>query len=99
MQELAEDEGVECDNYYKGEIQLKNPTVHQGFSFKRRKRLVRARQENLFARMKQFNVLRAIFHHDWERHGSCFISVAIIVQLNMYHGKGNLQKVAYDLTY
>ena len=96
---LAEDEGVETDAYYKGEYALKNVNVHRGRTFKEQKKLVRARGENVFSRFKRFGVLRKRFTHKLEKHQICFRSVAVLVQLNMNHGRGNLFQVDYDLIY
>ena len=96
---LADDEGVECDNFYKGEDQLKNPKVHQGASYKNQKKKVRARHENLNARLKLFKVLDETFRHDHRKHGICFRAVAVVVQTNMNHDRGSLFEVEYNIRY
>ena len=96
---LCDDEGVECDQFYQGDPRLKNPKVHQGARYRRQKKEVRARQENLNARLKRFKVLDDSFRHDLSKHGECFRAVAVLTQIGLNHGRWSLKRIRYNLEY
>ncbi len=48
----------------------------------------KSRQETLFARFKNFHVLKHRFRHDIALHERCLLAVAVIVQIDMDCGNG-----------
>ena len=58
---------------------------------------VRARQETVNKRIKQFGILRHIFHSSMDRHGLCFRAIAVITQLSFHDGETLFQIEGYEL--
>ena len=65
-------------------------TTRAGHDPATKKFLARAksRQETLFARFKNFHVLKYRFRHDIKLHERCLLAVAVIVQIDMDCGNG-----------
>jgi hypothetical protein len=103
---LCEDEGVECDAFYKGNPRFKSPQVYvQGTNDGKQKSIVRGRHENINGRLKIFQVLNVPFRHAkprekmMEKHGNCFNAIAVITQLKLSIGGDELYDVEYDVSY
>jgi len=86
-----EDKVVVCDRVYrdkkrKGNDDLALPCIGdlpEIFTFKSR---LRARQESLNGRLKDFRILFDTFHHNPDNHGYAFGAVLCLVQFAMNHG-------------
>ena len=78
---IPENKRIIGDSGLKGES-TKSLTTNPGHSKEVKKFFARAkaRQETLFARMKNFDVLRHRFRHGIELHKICLEAVAVIVQ-------------------
>ena len=48
---------------------------------------LRAKQETANKRLKQFNVLKRVYRHDINTHGTCFRAVAAVTQLALQNGE------------
>ena len=90
---LEEHERVEADNGYKdGDPEVtKTPSgiTHKAEKKEFRNR-VRARQETVNKRVKQWGVMgndSQAFRHDMDRHQSCFHAVLVITQLAIENGE------------
>jgi hypothetical protein len=101
---LLEDEYVEADSGYRGDSKLMTPQVSLSSNQRKQKSKVRARHENVNARLKVFNVLNISFRHMnpsvemMEKHGSCFKAVVVLTQLKFQAGE-KLCDVHYDAIY
>lgn len=60
---IAEDEGVECDQGYKGDARMKQNNVNRSRKDRSQKSKARSRNEVINSRLKQFNILNVPFHH------------------------------------
>lgn len=101
---LFDDEVVEVDGGYKGNRKFKSPEVASSRQERKQKSIVRGRHECVNGRLKIFNVLQVPFRHltprdkVMEKHGTCFVAIAVITQLKFMHGE-DLFMVEYDVTY
>jgi DDE superfamily endonuclease len=101
---LTEDEGVEVDGGYKGSAKFKTPSVSLSRTQRKQKASVRARHENVNARLKVYNVLNIPFRHlnprleMMEKHRKCFFAVAVITQTKLQNGE-SLYDVEYSTSY
>lgn len=89
-------EVVEADSGYNGEMALKTPTVAKSRQAKKQKSIIRARQENTNARLKQFKALRHVFVQSHEKHKMVFYMVAVVTQLGLEHNTLHLYAVEDD---
>ena len=80
---LCDNEAVECDMYYKGDHRLKNPKVHQGADYKKKKGRVCARQEVVNSRLKTFAVLSNTFRHKLADHQACKLMMRDFYEMPM----------------
>jgi hypothetical protein len=109
--ELPDDEPVEVDAGVKGDPRLMKPLMGMTSLARKQKSVYRARQETIFNRMKQFNVLDTHFHHTcteevdyMHKHQICFDSVLVITQLKLMIGvdklfdAGKIDEVEYVMT-
>eukprot|EP00536_Pseudo-nitzschia_multiseries_P013684 jgi/Psemu1/212457/e_gw1.601.3.1 len=105
--ELPDDEPVECDSGPGGDPWLMPPSAGINSYARKKKSIYRGRQETVFSRLKQFNVLATHFHHSdpdnevmmW-KHQLCFEAVVVITQLKLDVGGESLfDGGAYDVTY
>jgi hypothetical protein len=98
---LADEECVEVDNGYQGDIKFKNPKISQSRKDRKEKSAVRARHEIVNGRLKQFEVLNSVFRHNIDmraKHKMCFNAVAVITELGFEYGSG-LYDVEYNPEY
>jgi hypothetical protein len=109
--ELPADEPVEVDAGVKGDPRLMRPLMGVTSLARKQKSVYRARQESIFSRMKQFNVLDTHFHHTcteevdyMKKHQICFDSVLVITQLKLVlkvdklMDVGEIDEVEYVMT-
>jgi hypothetical protein len=96
---LEKDEMVEAYDGYWGEAPLKVKCprcVSNPYQNRKKQQRVRARQETMNKRFKQWGCSQQIFRHDWARHHlDVFRAVAIITQLCINSGE-RLFYVEYD---
>ena len=89
---LDPNERVEADDGYEhGDPQLvksRSGIFHGGPGIRNR---VRARQETVNKRLKQFNVLSSVFRHGALKHGVVLETVAVLTQLSFRRGEGLFQ--------
>ncbi len=79
---LLPNEKVEADNGYRGEpFCIRTPTVYETLEDLRKKKVVRARQETVNKRFKQWNCLAEVYRHDLTKHEKVFGAVAVLCQL------------------
>jgi DDE superfamily endonuclease len=105
---ICEDEGVEVDGGYLGNVKMKGPVVANSSKQRKQKSIVRARHETVNSRLKIYNVLNASFRHMgtfqdkdqvlMEKHGICFTAVAVITQLGFNRGE-KIYDTEYDISY
>jgi len=76
---LDTEEFVIADNGYHDERCITPP--HEHHPLRNRFAEIRARHETVNGRMKQFNILRARFHHPIHKHADCFYAVLNITSL------------------
>jgi hypothetical protein len=98
---LCDNECVEVDRGYQGDDKLKNPNIAQSREDRIQKSQVRARHEIVNGRLKNFNILDAVFRSQFDtkkKHGLAFRAVATIVQLG-FELHGHLYDVAYNASY
>ena len=89
IHKIPEGKRAVADSGMKGEPK-KITTSRSGHAPETKKFLARAksRQETLFARFKNFHVLKYRFRHDINLHERCLLAVAVIVQIDMDNGHG-----------
>ena len=90
---LPQNELVECDAGPGRDSRLMTPNVGTSSTARKEKSKSRARQETVFPRLKQFNVLDTHFHHGgynneamMRKHQICFDAVLVITQLKLMLG-------------
>ena len=90
---IQENEPVEVDAGIRGDDRLMTPRAAISSQQRKSKCNQRARQETIFGKMKQFNVLNTPFRYsssDLEeikyKHGTCFDAVLVITQLKLMIG-------------
>jgi DDE superfamily endonuclease len=54
-------------------------------------RTIRARHETINRRFKEFGILGNTYHHEEEKHGEIFRCIAVLVQIDIEHGKLSFQ--------
>jgi hypothetical protein len=87
---LDEHERVEADDGYIGKALQKvkcpgctsNPTKNQEMQNR-----VRSRHESLNGRLKNWEILKSMYHHDIMEHGNVFQAIAVITQISINTGK------------
>lgn len=88
---LGKNERVEADDGYMGDDPrlVKTP---RGIRYQEidKKNFFFARND---ARARQFHVLSDVFHHDVEKHSSCFRACAVLTQLSLELGYKQLYSV------
>jgi hypothetical protein len=94
---IPEDEPVEIDGCTGGDPRQMKPQAGEDRKSRKQKSIYRGRQETIFSRMKQFNVLDSHFHHNETseehtlyKHQVCFDAVLVITQLKFMIGGGRL---------
>ena len=92
MKALPKGERVEADGGYKSldPMYCKTPYGLTSKIKPERSKLsnrVRARQETINKRMKQFGILNHVYRHDINDHMSVFHAVAVLTQLEMINGQ------------
>lgn len=93
---LFPNERVEADKGYRGDKNIDAPQDNcPNAAQMRSKTLVRSRHEIVNKRLKQFNCLKNVFHHDISKHGYCFDAVAVFTQLAIEFGGEPLPSVSY----
>jgi hypothetical protein len=108
---IPDDEPIEVDAGVKGDPRLMLPLMGTTSLARKQKSVYRARQESIFSRMKQFNVLDTHFHHTcteevdyMKKHQICFDSVLVITQLKLVlkvdklMDVGEIDEVEYVMT-
>ena len=101
---MCDDEAVEVDSGYGGDIKMKRPMMAYTSKMRKEKSQVGGQHENVNGRLKQFNVLTTHFRHTsprdkmMEKHGKCFNAVAVITQLKFLGGE-SLYDVDYSASY
>jgi len=108
---IPDDEPIEVDAGVKGDPRLMRPLMGTTSLARKQKSVYRARQESIFSRMKQFNVLDTHFHHTcteevdyMKKHQICFDSVLVITQLKLVlkvdklMDVGEIDEVEYVMT-
>ena len=99
--ELDDYERVEADEGYKSldpEF-CKTPYGYTSISDPERKELqnrVRARQETINKRLKQFGVLNRVYRHDIEDHMDIVHAISVLIQLQMMNGEPLFQIKNYS---
>jgi hypothetical protein len=106
--EIPGDEPVEVDAGPGGDQRLMKPLAGATSIARKQKSKYRGRQETVFSRMKQFNVLDTHFHHTSTeeglymlKHQRCFDAVLVITQLKLMIGgdkffdAGDMDEVEY----
>lgn len=84
---LADGEMVEADRGYRGEYyHVRTPVDYHTEAEKRSKEKIRARQETVNRRFKQFGALKQIFRHHIGVHRVVFESVVVLTQLSINNG-------------
>jgi hypothetical protein len=90
---IPDNEPVEVDAGIKGDDRLMPPQAALNTTERKQKSIYRGRQETIFGKMKQFNILNAPFRFsasDFEKikykHGACFDAVIVITQLKLMIG-------------
>ena len=79
---LDEGEMLIADGGYGGDPHIFTPTgLNDGWS--RCMSMIRARHETLNGKLKNFNVLNQPFRHDLDKHQSCFLAVANLVEITI----------------
>jgi hypothetical protein len=109
--ELPGDEPIEVDAGVKGDPRLMKPLAGATSIARKQKSSHRGRQETVFSRLKQFNVLDTRFHHTSTeeglymlKHQQCFHAVLVITQLKLMIGgdkfldAGSMDGVEYVMT-
>ena len=87
---LDEFERVEVDDGYIGEVPKKvkcpgcasNPTENQEMQNR-----VRSRHESLNGRLKNWEILKSMYHHDLMEHGNVFRAITVIMQISINAGE------------
>ena len=87
---LDRDERVEADDGYIGDAPYKvkcpasltNPDETQAMQS-----IVRMRQETINMRLKQWEILKQVYRHDFTKHGYLLRAVAVVVQVAIENGK------------
>ena len=96
---LAEGERVEADDgyisadpqYIKSRSGIFHPELGQNT-----RNTLRARQETVNKRMKQFGALSGIFRHTIDKHGDVFDAVALVTQVAIENGEPLFEVTGYD---
>ena len=109
--EIPNDEPVEVDAGPGGDPRLMKPLAGASWHARKQKSSHRGRQETVFSRMKQFNVLDTHFHHTCTdegeymlKHQKCFDAVLVVTQLKLMIGgdkfldAGKMDEVKYVMT-
>ena len=97
---LCDDELLEGDMAYSGDMQLKNAKTAQTKNAKRSKGRARGHHENVNGELKKFEVVNSVFRHDpRKKHQMCFEAVAVICQLRHDFGRHRNITPEYDATY
>jgi hypothetical protein len=109
--EIPDDEPAEGDAGPGGDPRLMKPLAGPSTVARKQKSSYRGRQETVFSRMKQFNVLDTHFHHTCTdegehmlKHQKCFKAVLVVTQLKlMIEGDkildaGKMDEVKYIMT-
>jgi hypothetical protein len=94
---IPEDEPVEIDGCTGGDPRQMKPQAGENRQARKQKSIYRGRQETIFSRMKQFNVLDSHFRHNETseehtlyKHQVCFDAVLVITQLKFMIGGDRL---------
>ena len=99
LSNLDEGERVECDDGYGGAdpefAKTRSGIFHPTLSESVRN-CVRARQETVNKRFKQFQALCQPFRHNLDKHAAVFNSVAVLTQLSIQNGEPLFQVDGYD---
>ena len=106
MEQLEDWEVVESDMGLEGNNKARIPCQGLKTEERKEKAVVRGRHENVNGRLKHFNVLCSLFHHNagrdreemFYKHGMCFAAAAVITQLKFENGE-SLYDVDYDVHY
>jgi hypothetical protein len=106
--ELPGNEPVEVDAGPGGDPRLMKPLAGRSTVARKQKSKYRGRQETVFSRMKQFNVLDTHFHHTCTdeglymlKHQRCFDCILVVTQLKFMIGgdrffdAGKMDEVEY----
>ncbi len=101
---INKNEFVEADGGYRGDETIATPYDCDNLAQEQIKFDVRARQETVNARMKEYKVLQTRFRHkinkhNMERHYLCFNAVAVLVQLEIQSFNPLYQITDYDFKY
>ncbi|OEU05889.1 hypothetical protein FRACYDRAFT_257598 [Fragilariopsis cylindrus CCMP1102] len=94
---IPEDEPVEIDGCTGGDQRQMKPQAGDNRKVRKQKSIFRGRQETIFSRMKQFNVLNSHFRHNETseehtlyKHQVCFDAILVITQLKFMIGGDQL---------
>lgn len=94
---LPATEPIEVDAGPKGDSRLMGPAAGSSRIIRKKKSVARGRQETIFSRLKQFNVLDTHFHHRatneedmMEKHHICFDACLVMTQLKLMIGVDTL---------
>ena len=86
--ELLPGERVEADDGYRGDISLDTPDKFNYTAYQDECKFnVRARQETVNKRFKQFNILSDRFRHDRGKHAPVFNAIAVVTQVSLRSGE------------
>jgi hypothetical protein len=87
---LEPSERVEADSGYRGEapefVKTTDP-FSANPEHNRMRGVVRARQEHVNERLKNYQCLNIHFRHSVEKNAACFRAVAVLVQLSIQNGE------------
>ena len=87
---LEENERIETDDGYRGldpEFCLTKSGSRNPSSNPKMRARVRARQETVNKRFRQFNAANAVYRHDVMTHGVAFYSIVVLTQLSIELGE------------
>ena len=94
---LPATEPIEVDSGPGGDLRLMGPAAGSSRIIRKKKSVIRGRQETIFNRMKQYNVLETYFHHRatneedmMEKHRICFDACLVMTQLKFMTGVDTL---------
>jgi DDE superfamily endonuclease len=89
-------ERVEADAGYRGEpLFISIPEDYDSEEHRKSKSRARARHEQINRRLKNFECLHQLFRHNPVKHSDVFWSVAVIVQLSLFHSEKTIWNVNY----
>ena len=99
LHKLDHGEVVETDNGCGGENETKTPDIAKSRVGRKQKSVVRAAQENIFAKVKMFGAFETCWDHSHAKHGWAFGAALVITQLGFEHGTLGQYETRYTNEY